>query len=326
MMPPEAPTMKYLYGNQEEEFVFCHKGRPFAILMSPHLPTPSSTFIDHHLVKELKLKMTDLQCKKLSYCGKKLRILGKVSCTIQCVKEGNTVGNFFLKASVVEDLKEHFDTHGIAGNKMAAILQGDDVKSINCTSSGAPSPARSDTSTGSGSDATIPSECSTPTRILLKNIAAGHQSPAEESPPRPVTPPRPATPPSPRRSPPGFPPSPRHQALLSPLSANKKKLGEMFHDADLEPHDHAQLSVLLHTDPGGQVTYDSNGVTTFLTSDGGRYMLGHGRDKCFQSLCLNGQSVPNNCVFASHWTYPINFQYCGQHCRGAFCSCLRQFR
>lgn len=318
MMPTEAPTMKYIYGNQEEEFVFCHKGRPFAVLMSPHLPTPSSTFIDHLLVKELQLKMTDLQCKKLSYCGKKLRILGKISCTIQCVKDGNVVGNFFLKASVVEDLKEHFDTHGIAGNKMASLLQGDSVEGTNCTSSGAPSPARSDTSTGS--DATIPSEYSTPTRNLLQRIAGGHQSPTEESPPRP------ATPPSPRRSPPGFPASPRHQALMSPLSTNRKKLREMFQDADLEPHDHGQLTVLLQTDPGGQVTYDTNGVTTFLTSDGGRYTLGHGRDRCFQSQCLNSQSVPNNCVFASHWTYPNNFQFCGQDCRGAFCSCLRQFR
>jgi len=319
---PEAPTMKYKYGNQEEEFVFCHKGRPFAILMSPHLPTPSSTFIDHLLVKELGIKMTEIQCKKLSYCGEKLRILGKVSCTIQCVKEGNIIGNFFLKASVVEDLKQHFDTHGIAGNKMAALLQGDSVESIDCTSSGAPSPARSDTSTGSGSHASIPSDCSTPTRNLLQDIAAGHQSPTEESPPRPVTPP------SPRRSPPGFPPSPRHQAqvLLSPLSANRKKLGEMFHDADLEPHDHGQLSVLLDADPGGQVTYDSNGVTTFLTSDGGRYTLGHGRDRCLQSQCYNSQSAPSNCSFAGHWTYPNNFHFCGQYCRGAFCPCLRQFR
>ena len=185
-------------------------------------------------------------------------------------------------------------------------------------SSGAPSPARSDTSTVS--HASIPSDCSTPTRDLLQRIAGGHNSPTEESPPRP------ATPPSPRRSPPGFPPSPRYEALLSPLSANKKKLGEMFYNADLEPHDHAQLSVLLHTDPGGQVTYDSSGVTTFLTSDGGRYTLGHGREKCFQSRCYKGQSVPNNCAFASHWTYPDNFQFCGQDCRGAFCSCLRQFR
>ena len=141
---------------------------------------------------------------------------------------------------------------------MAALLQGNHVESINCTSSGAPSSARSDTSPGS--HASIPSDCSTPTKNLLQDIAAGHQSQSEESPPRP------ATPPSPRQSPPGFPPSPRHHALLSPLRANKKNLGEMFNDADLEPHDHAQLSVLVHTDPRGQVTYDCNGVTTFLTS------------------------------------------------------------
>ena len=33
------PTMFYQYGNEEKEFVFCVKGRPFPCLVSPYLPT-----------------------------------------------------------------------------------------------------------------------------------------------------------------------------------------------------------------------------------------------------------------------------------------------
>merc|ERR1719154_445672 len=142
-MIQSTPTMRYVYGNNEEEFVFCHKGRPFAVLSSPHFPTPEATFIDHLLVKELGLKMNDIQCKKISFCGQKLRLLGKISCSIQCVKSGAIVGTFHLKANVIENLNIHFDTHCIAGVKMTALLHGDAdyVESINCTSSGAPSPA-----------------------------------------------------------------------------------------------------------------------------------------------------------------------------------------
>ena len=39
---------------------------------------------DHHLVRELGLKITDVSCKKISFAGKKLRMLGRVSFTAQC--------------------------------------------------------------------------------------------------------------------------------------------------------------------------------------------------------------------------------------------------
>ena len=56
---------------KEQEFVMCHKSRPFAVLVSPNLPTPSSSYIDHHLAKELGLRITDISCKKMSFAGKK---------------------------------------------------------------------------------------------------------------------------------------------------------------------------------------------------------------------------------------------------------------
>ena len=33
--------MTYEYGNDEKEYIFCVKGRPFPCLVSPHLPTPT---------------------------------------------------------------------------------------------------------------------------------------------------------------------------------------------------------------------------------------------------------------------------------------------
>ena len=67
------PTTFYQYANDEKEYVFCVKGRPFACLTSPHLPTPTASLIDYELVRSLGLKMTDLQCRKFSYAGFKMR-------------------------------------------------------------------------------------------------------------------------------------------------------------------------------------------------------------------------------------------------------------
>ena len=74
-------TMCYNYGGGDKEFVFSCKNRPFAVLCSKHLPTPATTLIDHNLIMELGLKLTDLQCKKISFAGRKLRLLGKISTT-----------------------------------------------------------------------------------------------------------------------------------------------------------------------------------------------------------------------------------------------------
>ena len=67
-------TTTYNYNNNEMELVLCYRSRPFAVLSSSLFPTPNSSYIDHHLVMELGLKMTDIGCRKFSFCGKKLRI------------------------------------------------------------------------------------------------------------------------------------------------------------------------------------------------------------------------------------------------------------
>ena len=111
-------TTKYSYGSRDQEFVFCCRGRPFAALVSPNLPTPTSSLIDYDLVKSLGLKMTDLQCKKFYFAGNKMRILGRVSTTVQCVQNGRTGSNFHIKGFVVADLYKILETHCVAGNKM----------------------------------------------------------------------------------------------------------------------------------------------------------------------------------------------------------------
>ena len=79
--------------------------------MSSNLPTPTSNLIDYDLIRDLSLKMTDLQCQKFHFAGNKFRILGKVSTTVQCIKEGSLSGvNFHIKALVVSDLNKIMDT------------------------------------------------------------------------------------------------------------------------------------------------------------------------------------------------------------------------
>ena len=139
--------------------------------------------------------------------------------------------------------KSQFKTLCIAGAKTEALLKrGKD----NCTSSGALSP--------SGSSASIPSNCSTPTRDLL---AAGNISPKQ-------TPARSSSP-SPRRHPPGFPPNPRFDALsagrdyakpfpcdystiieekIDPYSVNIYVLSENFNETDLKPTHRAEVDAL----------------------------------------------------------------------------------
>ena len=180
-------TMKYEYGGGNTEYIFSYKNRPFSMLKSSNLPSPTSNFIDHLLVKEFGLKMFDMQCKKIYFGGQKLRLLGRISCTVQCISDGASHGNFQFKACVIENLNQNFDTHSIAGMKTSALLSGDcdgdQDEDVSCTYSGAFSPppresSRTPSSTSS-TPASLPSDCSTPTRILLQKFADGVKSPVE---------------------------------------------------------------------------------------------------------------------------------------------------
>ena len=80
------PTMSYNY-DDKEELIFCVKGKPFPCLVSDKLPTPMSTLLDYDMVHKLGLKMADLQCKRYSYAGHKMRVLGTVYTSVQCIMD-----------------------------------------------------------------------------------------------------------------------------------------------------------------------------------------------------------------------------------------------
>ena len=103
--------------NGDREYVFAVKSRPFACLVSPHLPTPTTSLIDFNLVSSLGLKMSDLKCQKLFFGGHKMRILGKVSLTVQTIKDGLSCGTFHIKANVVTDITKNFETDCVVGSK-----------------------------------------------------------------------------------------------------------------------------------------------------------------------------------------------------------------
>ena len=117
-------TMSHDGSQGDREFVFACKGRPFSVLTAPNFPTPAVTMVDYNLIRDLKLRLTDMQCAKLSYGGQKLRILGRLSTTVQCISNGAPAGNMHFKAIVVQDLYQSFDTHSIAGKKLSEKLIG----------------------------------------------------------------------------------------------------------------------------------------------------------------------------------------------------------
>ena len=136
-------TLCYNNYPEQKEYVFSMKGRPFSMLSSQKLPIPTSSLIDFNLVSDLGLRMTDLQCSKFSYGGQKFRILGKISQTVQTIKDGVVSGTVHLRASVVEGLRTVFDSHSIAGKKMSEILTRKIASAVSSPTSSSSSPASS---------------------------------------------------------------------------------------------------------------------------------------------------------------------------------------
>ena len=320
------PTMFYEYGNEEREFIFCCKGRPFPCLVSPHLPTPSATLLDYNLVRDLGLKMTDLQCQKFSFAGFKMRILGKVSVSVQNIQDGVSMGAFHIKGNVVLDLSKNLDTECVAGAKMEAQLKGGGSDVTASPTRAAPSPAPS-----------VPA-------------AQSPRTPPTRS-PRPSRTPRQS--PRPPRSPPGFPPRPQFAASpgdsspdprpsipvfsvssdgreLSPRTSNVRALTVAFKDADLKKTLDEETFALEDADSDGDLCDDADGNIVCYLSNGLLYQYGHGRDKCTRLKCANRdqyveKEMPSNCGYNQHWRLPPNFAPCGDRCQGGFCRCLHNY-
>ena len=89
----------------------------FPLVYPPPLPrtlTISSSFM------ELGLKLTEVQCKKISFAGKKLRLLGKINCTVHC--SGQFLGNFHLRRVSQRDLSIHHQTTAAQSHRVSRLI------------------------------------------------------------------------------------------------------------------------------------------------------------------------------------------------------------
>ena len=78
--------------------------------------------IDYDLIRKMGLTMTDIQCRKFYFGGQKIRILGRVSTAVQCVKDGRINGNFHVKGLVITGFYQMMETHCVAGARMQEKL------------------------------------------------------------------------------------------------------------------------------------------------------------------------------------------------------------
>jgi len=347
---PESTTI-YSY-EKESEYVFSCKGRPFTSLVSKEISMPTSTLIDYELVRDLNIKMTDLQCQKFTFAGFKMRILGQICTAVQCVKDGFVAGSFQLTATVVLDLAKNLETFSVAGKKLASLL------SPTTTSTASPSPkTRTRPSAPSTPARASPSaqgrtSPSPPHKRARTSAHTGRPSPTRTSSPPKMSPPtdRPqpqsSPPPTvshvsvrPLSSPPGF-PTPLFvrktaeppvclsvkavQLQKSPLSTNVDFFDKTFNGADKMPPGVMEKKVLgNHFKDAAHFEDKVDGGFIMRTTAGIRYESGHGEFKCSPDCYLlhgNGPNgVPNNCAFHQQWLFHDGFQPCGPRCHGAFC-------
>jgi len=157
-------TLCYDNYPDQREFVFAIKGRPFSMLSSQRLPVPSVSLIDFNLVSDLGLRMSDLQCSKFTFGGQKLRILGRISQTVQTITDGVISGTMHIRANVVEGLSKIFDSHSIAGKKMSEMLSRESTTAVESPPSSPTPSSSSSTSVGRSTGPPSPSPRSTPQR------------------------------------------------------------------------------------------------------------------------------------------------------------------
>ena len=307
-MKLKFPTLSYKY-DEEEEYIFCVKSRPFPVLVSSKLPATEETLLDYDMVRELGLRMKELQCKRFSYAGYQMRVFGTVTTTVQCIQDGEMCGTTTIRADVIQNLAKNLSVECVASQRLSSQLQGK-----NCNSSGAPS---------------------TP-RASPKSKPKPKPSPKTPTPPTsPVS--RASSSPATRGSPPGFPKNPQYSPpragllrAVSPLTANVRKLETMFAKADLQPDGEAEMDTLFDHDIGGDLEVDDKtSAMTFYRTDGPHYVQGHGRAKCTPGDCdvAKRHHPPYNCGYnRAVWQYPEKFRPCGHNCTGAFCDCLQSYK
>ena len=323
---PEKVTMCYdgLYG--DKEFVVACKGRPFSVLTSPAFPTPASTLVDYNLVRDLRLQMTDLQCAKFHYAGHKLRILGKVATSVQCLDNGHTAGNLHFKATVVEHLATTFDTHSIAGTKLSKQLIGPPFE-LAPTNTTEPTPEPNVTRTPSPRKKKKKKNA---TKLSPSNSTSSQYSP--QTPPNlninhtgwTPSPNTGQTSSSSIGSPtPYFFKAPKFQAITAKLSPDYSAL--------YSPPGVSAAIAAAQMSPDYRVSWSPPGFPYPRYANPSRvnissltYHPGHGQDRCTPD-CRNFDDAPVNCGFHPRIKLPLHFQLCGYQCSGGHCECLKGY-
>ena len=114
---------------------------------------------------------------------------------------------------------------------------------------------------------------------------------------------------------------------LSPYDANARVLNLTFGRADLQPDPDIEIDTLLSNNVKsgvrGRIHREPHRQFRYIRDDNLLYSSHHGRYKCSRRKCSNLSDVPNNCLFHPQWLLPEGFKYCGQNCKGAFCTCLK---
>ena len=351
--------MSHHYQEEDKEFVFAFRGQPFATTISSNNPTPT-TLIDFSLVRDLKMKMTDLKCKRFTYANQKMRILGQITHFVQYVKDGAPMGQCKFSATVVRGLTQALDVDSIAGTKLVSKLTGTSDQPASADDKASPTNKRAkvspkkDVTKATSVPASVPGiqpvdpppgVAAVPTvPAAASNTPLAPSMLPRASPPAPRTPPR-ASPPAAARSPSSSPGSPttspsteasipvrrvRHGKPLSPYSANIMALSEAFADADLHRDENEQIWALEEVDEDGYLGENGyGGECTYTLTNGLQYSVNHGRHGCSLKKCpqsnFSKKPMFHNCGYHSQWALPDDFKPCGDRCMAAFCPCLRLY-
>ena len=106
----------------EGRHIFVCKKFPFEILRSANFPTPNENLIDENFAHKLNLMQSNIMCENYRLGSETVRLVGKISTTIQTVSEGVVIGSMQLKATVVRDLKLLFGTEALPGLQLSQKL------------------------------------------------------------------------------------------------------------------------------------------------------------------------------------------------------------
>jgi len=125
MLVPDHQTSKL----GAKDYIFQVNKWPFAITCNPLLPTITETFIDLSLVKDMKIPLKKVECRKISYGGIETKLVGSISQTVQVVYDGVPSGTMHLKAKVIRHLTSLYGVDCIAGKKLYRSLVSSDCES-----------------------------------------------------------------------------------------------------------------------------------------------------------------------------------------------------